>query len=545
VDPKDLARQIELLKGRIGDELLEAGVASFPALLLAYQDLLYLSPVELNTIEHFWMDWSIGEGFSSVEKVARRVGLSPRRLQGVLKGLRERDLLVRAGEAPPPWILGINAAVRDEVAAYCRITYGDKAPSPPFGYLLAIEQKTSWGMQEENAYSFFPLLTYLRALYRENIRPLRQPRPVGAKQSSPPSTRTVVGGRTGVHPRGEAEITPMVMATANSGNGKAAPSVSTPSTTFFDPTEGIRLVLAHFLNRVAERWPTPGQPGQPPTQAHQRYEVTAALLSPGVSPETVSRAPAEVVEELVILSWVLWSQEPVDLASAIDRALERAGASPVRRLAFTWPEMPYARVHQKQLARLLKSGQSMNGQFRHAFRLFVILNRLNVGPVLADQFLEVCRELRVDRVTTVLEMAFQAGRAYVSLKFLRRGVALLGSGAQWALPSEDGQDDGDGKQTEDPPVEESPERQEGQKRGIVSNALRDAIWSLGTADDVRNLLSIMFKLGQTGLGWDDLLDCVKRARKATRREDPEALRWFYDQLCENIRQQQRVAGLVE
>jgi len=252
-----------------------------------------------------------------------------------------------------------------------------------------------------------------------------------------------------------------------------------------------------------------------------------------------------VVEELVILSWVLWSQEPVDLASAIDRALERAGASPVRRLAFTWPEMPQARAYRKQLTRLLKRGQSIDGQFRDAFRLFVILNRLNVGPVLAEQFLELCRELQVNRVATVLEKALLDGRAYISLKFMRRGVALLGSVAQWALPGEDGQDDGDGKQTEDLPGEESPERQEGRKRGIVSNALRDAIWSLGTANDVRNLLSVMFKLGQTGLSWDDLLDCVKRARKATRREDPEALRWFYDRLCENIRQQQRVAGLVE
>lgn len=545
MDPEGTARQIELLQGRIGDDLIEAGVVFLPVLLLAYQDLLYLSPVELNATVQIWMDWSLGNGFSSVGKIAMRIGQSKRRLQEVLKELCERDLLLRAGQEPPSWVFQINAAVQEEVTAYCRKTYGDKAPHPPFGYLLRVEQRTAWGMQEENAYSFFPLLAYLRALYRADVRPLRQPQREGVKQISPPPAKSVVGGRTGVHPRDEAGFTPMVMEKTTLANGKAPPFVSNPSTTFFDPIEGIRFVLAHFLNRVAERWPTPGQQGQPLTLAHQRYEAAAALLSPAVSLNAVSQVPAEVVEELVILSWVLWSQEPADLALAIDRVLERAGASPVRRLAYIWPQMPNARVYKKRLSQLLQRGQAMDRLFRRAFSLFAVLNRFDVGPLLADEFVQTCHELGVRRVKTVLEKALQEGRTYVTIGFVRRGVALLGAGACTACP-ENEEDEEVETPPQEAPREESLERRNALKRAEVSRALREAIWQFGTPDDVRGTLSLEHRLEQTGLSWDSLLDCVREAKKAASLQPPrERLLQFRRVLRQEILQRQKAAGLIE
>jgi hypothetical protein len=183
----------------------------------------------------------------------------------------------------------------------------------------------------------------------------------------------------------------------------------------------MRAVLDHFESRVAERWPTPADQAQPPSRA--RYEVARGLLSAEVSPAAVAQAPAELVEELLVLAWCLRDQEPADLAQAIGRALQRLGRTPCRRLAFAWPQVQGALEHRKALKRILRAGATLpGGNFREAVRLFVCLNRFGPGPPLLGRFLTLCREVGVGPVQAVLEQAVEEDRPFVSLAFLREGV---------------------------------------------------------------------------------------------------------------------------
>ncbi len=553
MDAKEMARMTGLIKGRIGDDLLEAGMVSFPVLLLVYQDLLYLSPLEFNVTAQIWTSYWVDEDFPSLDLVATRVGKTSRWVQNVLRDLRSRGLGERAGPNAPAWVERVSAVVQEETAEHCRANYSDAVLPPPFGYLLIIERSTSWGQQEENWYDFFPLLSCLRALNRESIRPLRQNCRGGEKPTSSPHDSLDVGGRSGVHPRGEAGLTPMVMEKKQMENGKAATNsfstTTTTATTFFDPTAGIRFVLDHFLSRVAERWPTPGQPGQPPELVRQRYEVALALLSPEVSSVIISQAPADVVEELMFLNWVLWNHEPVDLAAAIDRALDQAGASPVRRLAFTWPQMPNGKLYKKRLGEMLSWARTQDSRFREALRLFVCLNRYGVGPLLAEAFLELCSELNVAQVLLVLQQAVRDGRQFITAQYIRKGVSLLGTkrrrlgakgvrGKEESLPNELLGENADEAAHNGDSAEEAMGQQPGSKRSAVVHALNMVVCAWGSAEDRQNLSVILRRLEETGLGWDTLSSCVAEASKAGQ-DHPysgERMRWFFTALRKEVAQ---------
>lgn len=185
-------------------------------------------------------------------------------------------------------------------------------------------------------------------------------------------------------------------------------------------------VLEHFLDRVAELWPNASAgKGQPLSRVvRKRYEGLRALLAGEVSPAAVSQAPAEVVEELLILAQTVKGQGSVEPASAVDRALEAAGRSPVLRLSYTWFAVPGAKSLRWHLRRNLREGGRLpdGGGYRDARRLFILLNCFDVGPPLLDRFLELCREAGVGVVLDILQEALRAGRACVSLSFLQEAV---------------------------------------------------------------------------------------------------------------------------
>lgn len=419
----------EEIVGRFGEDLLEAGFCPVPNLLLAYQDLLHLAPAEVNAIVQIWMEWWSGAEPPTVAAVAGRMGMTRRGLQKVLHTLRECDLLARAGTDAPAWVSRVNDLVQEEVAAYCTQTY-QEAGGPPFGYLLILPGHTSWGQKEENQYDFYPLLAYLRGLYREGVRPGRNKFQGHANYSSRAPEESFGGMRTPVRLSGEPQFASMERGKGKVGEGKQQPGVAVFAVDSpVDSDQGqpnlvsnMRTVLDHFESRVAERWPTPADQAPPPSRA--RYEVARGLLSAEVSAAAVAQAPAELVEELLVLAWCLRDQEPADLAQAIDRALEVPGKKPCRRLAFAWPQVHGALHHRKLLKRILRAGASLpGGDFQEAVRLFVCLNRFGPGPPLLERFLALCREAGVGPVQAVLEQAAEAGRPFVSLAFLREGVA--------------------------------------------------------------------------------------------------------------------------
>lgn len=419
----------EEIVGRFGEDLLEAGFCPVPNLLLAYQDLLYLTPAEVNAIVQIWMEWWSGAEPPTVAAVAGRMGMTRRGLQKVLHTLRECDMSARAGAGAPAWVGQVNGRVQEEVAAYCAQAYPGAA-GPPFGYLLIVSGRTSWGQKEENQYDFYPLLAYLRTLYREGVRPGRKKFQGHANPSSHAPEESFGGMRTPVRDSSEPQFASMERGKWKGGEGKQQPGaavlvVDSPADSEQprpNLISAMRVVLDHFESRVAERWPTPADQAQPPSRA--RYEVARGLLSPEVSPAAVAQAPAELVEELLVLAWCLRDQEPADLAQAIDRALERLGRTPCRRLAFAWPQVRGALEHRKALKRILRAGAALpGGDFWEAARLFVCLNHFSPGPPLLERFLGLCREASVGPVQAVLEQAVEQGRPFVSLAFLREGLA--------------------------------------------------------------------------------------------------------------------------
>lgn len=444
----------EEIVGRFGEDLLEAGFCPVPNLLLAYQDLLYLTPAEVNAVVQIWMEWWSGAETPTVAAVAGRMGMTRRGLQKVLHTLRECDLLARAGTDAPAWVSKVNGLVQEEVTAYCTRTY-QEAAGPPFGYLLILPGRTSWGQTEENQYDFYPLLAYLRGLYREGVRPGRRKFQGPANWGSHAPEESCGGLRTGVRNSGELQFTPMERGKWQRGEGKQQPGaaalVIAPSTDSEqaqpDVVTAMLAVLDHFETRVAERWPTPADQAQPPSRA--RYEVARGLLSPAVSPAAVAQAPAELVEELLVLAWCLRDQEPVDLAQAIDRALEVPGKTPCRRLAFAWPQLRGALEHRKALRRLLRAGAALpGGDFREAARLFVCLNHFSPGPPLLERFLALCREAGVGPAREVLERAVEGGRPFVSVAFMREGVARAARARDGPEEETAAGEDGDGSGVE-------------------------------------------------------------------------------------------------
>lgn len=542
------------LKGRFGEELFEAGFVSFPVLLLAYQDLLFLTPAELNTIEQIWMDWWIGENFPpALETIAQRIGRTKRWLQNVLKDLRVKDLLTRAGKEAPAWAKRINATVQEEVSAYCATSYRE-AHSPPFGYLLIIQQKTSWGMQQENWYDFFPLLSYLRALYREEIRPIGHSCHGGVKKRSPIHDIAVMGGRRGLHPRGEAAFTPMVMEKENrEGKGRVLSDFRsaaihptdpvTATSSFADPLSSMLVVLDHFVNRATERWLTLGDQGQLPARnLQQRYEVAQALLAPEVTPATVAQAPADLVEELLILSQVLWDREPVELVQAIDRALAREDKGPCHRLACVWPRVPRAVGLKKRLKRLLREGKRLpqGDQFQAGLKLFVCLNRFAVGPPLQEQFLALCRQKGVRPVKRALDRALEDNRPYVTIKFLQKAVSRVTP----AAPSSWTESDSSPPES-DPvgqPESEGPSTTEQASPINLDQLVSSTLHRLGEFQDRQRLPWVLQLWQQSGLGEEEFAAIIRAAEQAVI-DEPRAGGYRLQRFLEELRA--RVHGWIQ
>lgn len=185
-------------------------------------------------------------------------------------------------------------------------------------------------------------------------------------------------------------------------------------------------VLDHFIGRVAERWPNvTDRQGQPLARVvRDRYEGPRALLSAAVPPAAVSRAPSELVEELSILACVLRFHGPTSLERAVDRALAQSGKGPARRLAYVWPEVPGARQVRAALNGNLREGGRLpdGGGYRDARRLFILLNRFDVGPPLLQQFVQLCGEAGIGSVRAALGRALQDGRPFVALAYLREAV---------------------------------------------------------------------------------------------------------------------------
>ncbi len=190
----------------------------------------------------------------------------------------------------------------------------------------------------------------------------------------------------------------------------------------------ILTVLDRFVQRVAERWPTAEEEGQPLARAlRKRYGVAPALLSSPVAPAAVAQATADLVEELWVLAQVLQDRGPVELCAAIDRALEREDKSPCRRLAVVWPRVPGALALKQELGRNRREGERLPGGYREARKLFILLNRFRVGLPLLDGFLGLCRDAGVRPVMDALQKALRDGREYVTLEFLRRSPEIAGS----------------------------------------------------------------------------------------------------------------------
>jgi len=250
---------------------------------------------------------------------------------------------------------------------------------------------------------------------------------------SPAGTGHVPSKDTVCPPQGHGSG-PMGMAKQHGKKGLESPSGLSSNTEGAEPTaidagllQRMLLVLDHFVHRVAERWPAAEDQGPPPARAvARRYEVAIALLASGAAPAAVAPAPADVIEELLVLAQVLWplrDQGPAQLAAAIDRALAPEDKSPCRRLAVIWPQVPGAPHCRAQLKQVLRQGQALGPPFREAFTLFVWLNHFNVGPRLQSLFLELCREQGPGPVHTRLRQALAEGRGYVTIGFLRQGLS--------------------------------------------------------------------------------------------------------------------------
>ncbi len=269
----------------------------------------------------------------------------------------------------------------------------------------------------------------------------------GPEEVAPPTVYTgCTGGVHGVHTEPAADVHGGPPMERKHGKGARETRTSAPAAVFVapaveaqapqppeqsdGPAPGLLAVLDYFVGRVAERWPTAAGRGPSPARAiAQRYGIARSLLLAAATPDTVARAKADVVEELLVLSQVLRDLGPVELASAIDRALQGEGRGPVHRLAYAWPVVPGAKGLQWALKQNLRAGGRLpdGGGYREARRLFVLLNRCDVGPGLLEQFLVLCRELGVGPVQVALEQALAAGRAYVTLAFLREAVRRQGA----------------------------------------------------------------------------------------------------------------------
>lgn len=230
--------------------------------------------------------------------------------------------------------------------------------------------------------------------------------------------------------------TEVVVATPNSEELKDTPSTPTQQATAL---ADMKTILYHFLDQANKQCQPLEEPGQSRTnEPKEQYEIALALLSQEVTPGTVTQAPAKVIEDLLLLSQTLWRVGLDTLLGAIDRAtLEQS--EPCRSLAYIWPLLPEAQEFRQHLRQVLKSGRQLpEGKFfRNASKLFICLNRFQVGPKLLTDFLTLCQSHSIPEVQAELVQALKSGRDFVTLRFIQKGISLRKRAQQEREPEPD------------------------------------------------------------------------------------------------------------
>lgn len=185
--------------------------------------------------------------------------------------------------------------------------------------------------------------------------------------------------------------------------------------------------LDHIARYLGERFPDGDGEGRPASLLE--YEAGRELLSILSSPlslATVSReVPADLVENLTVLACSLHAHGLAGLLQSVECALGQAGEVAALSLESLWPHVAGAEQLKLELRQMLREGGQLpnGGSFRHARKLFILLNRFEPGMGLLRQFTRLCQELGVKPVHAVLKRALREGRGYVTMPFLKDGVA--------------------------------------------------------------------------------------------------------------------------
>lgn len=420
----------ETVAGRIGEELLEAGLSSIPNLLLDGMGLLGLEPVELVLLLQIWRHWWSREEAPSESVLAQRIGKSRRWVRELLRKLREEGLLARVEPEARPWAEIVERAVQEDVQQYCRQTYGREHNST--GYLLVIEQTSQRG-QTVNYYDFHPLLAYLRALWRLKIYPVGRRLHRERNSTSAPYAADSIGGGSPVPPMGGTGNPPFLERAIEEREGKettispvVVPALALSTETWPTMAPALVALLDQIVRRLGERQANGPEDGRPALSGYESYKAVLAALSSPVTLAAVSReAPADLVEDLVVLACSLSCYGCPRVMEAIEVALVHAGTVPDFRLSQLWPHLPGAAQMERHMRQMLQEGGRLpnGGGFRHAHTLFVLLNRFTAGVGLLRDFLALCEKQGVKPVHVVLKRAVREGLPGITIAYLKGGVA--------------------------------------------------------------------------------------------------------------------------